>query len=273
MQMHYQLSLTGRPVVKTLLLTFAAVWLAGPGTAVAQEGGEDEVEAGTGGQRRAPAVKTLKDRIKSVQRRQFVRDGRFELRPSVGFQLNDAFVHNIMIGGSAHYFLAESMAVNLSVHYSMVQASTETLKTVRAESEVSPLTSKVQLLAAAHFEWAPIYGKFSLFSEWVAHFDFGLTAGIGVAMTKDAGGLVPDAQGKTGLYPAFGIGGGGRLVLAEWLTFSANVMDYLFVAKYGPEYVSSSRGAGESVSQIRQAVMLNLGVSFFLPTSNPTETL
>jgi outer membrane beta-barrel protein len=262
-----------KPLLLALSLAAVGAALATPGAARAQAAAEegDGEAAPSGG--RARTETGARDRIKSVQRRHFVRGGRFELQPYVGLHVNDAFQNNLLLGAAANYHFAESLGIEARVAYSLLNSASESLKSVRAESEVNPLQSTLSGLAVLNFAFAPIYGKFSLFADSIVHFDLGLSAGAGVVFTQDSGGLVPEADAKTGLRPTFDLGIGSRLVLAEWLTVSLDLRDYLYVATYGPEYVEQSRGDGVTISRIRQNVLFTVGASLFFPMSGAGEEL
>ena len=91
--------------------------------------------------------------------------------------------------------------------------------------------------------WAPLYGKISLFSEGILHFDTYLTVGPGVFATDAA------------VNPAVNIGIGQRYFLTDWLVARIELRDYIFL------------DARNGESDLQNLLILGFALSGFFPTS------
>jgi len=113
---------------------------------------------------------------------------------------------------------------------------------------------QINLIAGLEAQWAPLYGKLSLFSESFIHFD--LYAVLGPALVQYAG---PSSTGD-GSSTQTTVGGNGgvglRLFLNRWLTLRTELRDLVYVEKVQPLPANS----------VRQQIMFELGLSMFFPT-------
>jgi len=88
--------------------------------------------------------------------------------------------------------------------------------------------------------WSPLYGKFSIFSKKIFHFDFYFTAGAGLFDNEDSNRF------------AFNVGGGWKVFLNDWAAFKVDVRD--IVVREGAPF-----------NHVVNNMLFSLGVSFFLP--------
>ena len=94
--------------------------------------------------------------------------------------------------------------------------------------------------AFGNLVWSPLYGKFSIFSKKIFHFDFYFLAGAGVFINEDSKEF------------AFNVGGGWKVFINDW---SAVRFDF--------RNVTVREGA--PFNQIVNNHVFSLGMSFFLP--------
>jgi outer membrane beta-barrel protein len=187
---------------------------------------------------------TLADRIKSVQRKTFVKKGRFELSPQFGLSLNDSFFTHISLGAGAAYHVADSFALELRGGGVIASPESSALRFVREETDsLIEDPPAFKYYGDANGVWAPVYGKFSLFGESIIHFDGYVTLGFGVFGTD------------SGAHPAANVGVGSRFFLTDWLAARVELRDHVFLENRNGE------------SDLQHLLSVNLGVSFFLPTS------
>lgn len=184
----------------------------------------------------------LRDRIKSVQRKVFIKKARWELYPLVSFTLNDPFFQNVLVGGSLSYHLSDAFSLEAGGAYVVARTESSVVQFIRRETD-SLLEDPPQLeyKADLNFVWAPIYGKFSLFGDAIIHFDTYLTLGGGVFGTD----LQPN--------PAANVGVGTRLFLTKWLAIRTEFRNYFF----------AEERAGES--DLQTPAFLGASLALFLP--------
>ena len=242
----------------TFLLTFAT-WIAGPSAfaeaetkpaasaADASDRGEvSEESKKTGEQAGEAQVQQVKlsDRIKSVQKKPFLKKSRIELFPHFALDLNDPFYQHLIAGGAVGYHLADSLAVEArgGVVFASIQQSA--IRFVRRETDsLVKDVPEFRYHGDLDLVWAPVYGKISLFGESILHFDTYLTAGPGVFGT-DAG---PAAAANVGI--------GQRYFITDWLTARFELRDYIFMDTRNSE------------SDVQNLLVFGVSVSGFFPMS------
>ncbi len=240
----------------------AASLLFAPASLLAQDdSGEGEKEESTG---REEKTSTLEDKIRPVSGHLFLKDGRFELSPSLGLSLADAFFQKYSLGAKFSYHLAETFSIGAHASYSLnfagsalsVCRTTEGGGLICDKPEVSQLKDvpgKVDLLAGIDFAWAPLYGKISLLAEKVLHFDTQIVAGAsGIRYQKPGGQMTFGVGGHIGI--------GQRYFITDSITLRAELRDYI--------YRADTVTLGESNAKFENQIMFELGVSFFLGNPN-----
>jgi outer membrane beta-barrel protein len=204
---------------------------AAEGARIAGEDSEEEAEG-----------PRLRDRVKSVQRKVFIKRGRFEFYPQVAFSLNDAFFRNVMLSGSVGYHLSDSLSLEASAGWVAARTESNVVQFLRRETDsLLEDNPELEYKADLNFAWAPIYGKLSLFGEAILHFDTYLTLGGGVFGTN------------VGTQPAGNVGIGQRYFITDWLVVRLEFRNYFFVEER----------AGES--DLQTPGFIGLSVAGFLP--------
>jgi outer membrane beta-barrel protein len=219
----------------------------------------------------------LGDKVKSVQRKGFLKKGRFEAEPIFAATLNDAFYQKFGGGLRVAYNFGETFALALrGVTYRKPEWSSPSgwqPAPVRTDyAKEGKIAFGGQLLASQIYDqlmldgiWSPIYGKISVLGRSIVHFDVYLSGGFGLVWTATS--FAP--RDNSGLGPAPGtvivgrsklgvdLGGGVRFYPKDWLALDAGLMATLY-----PDQPVSSLPA-----TIQRVFAVNLGVAFFFPFS------
>jgi outer membrane beta-barrel protein len=200
-------------------------------------------------------TRRLGDRIKSVQRKAFIKRNRHELNVNGGLSLNDAFYENFTVGGGYAYHITDQFALEGNFKYFMPPVRTDAVRIIRTTESATPvLVYSPQLSMTAEVQFAPVYGKISLMAESIVHFDVYIAAGFGAMMTEER------RPGDGSPWRALGTWAiGTRIMTTEWLTVRLELRD----AIYQDTRTASATRPNESA--IQNLLTFNLGVSFFLP--------
>ena len=184
----------------------------------------------------------LADRIKSVQRKVFIKKNRLELYPHLALSVNDAFFQSVVLGGAVGYHLSDAFSMEARAGGVIAQADSNVIRFVRTETD-SLLADppEFQYHADLDFLWAPIYGKLSIFGDSILHFDTYLTVGGGVFGTD------------IGAAGAANVGLGQRYFINKWLTARIEYRMYLF----------AEERAG--ASELQTPGFIGFSVSGFIP--------
>jgi outer membrane beta-barrel protein len=193
----------------------------------------------------------LGDRVKAVQRKGFLKRGRFEVTPLFSASLNDAFYQKF--GGSLRlgYHLADSFALAVKgTYYRPLRTDNIREGTVAFQSQL--LTSQLDGEAMVQGVWSPVYGKVAVVAKQIIHFDLFLHAGFGAVWTATSG-----APRDEGPHLATGFGGGVRFFPKEWLALELGLSATLY-----PDQPNVS-----VPSTLQRVVAAGFGFSVFLPTT------
>lgn len=190
------------------------------------------------------------DRVKAVQRKHFLKKQRFELTPTFAVSLNDAFFTKLGGGLVGTYHLSDSLGISAHyTHFGIVQ--TDHVRMAKRELRSLMLSSKLEWNAGVDLVWTPIYGKLAWFNS-IIHYDLFVLSGLGVAWSQTSGPPVDD-----GLHPAVNLGVGQRFAFTDWMALDFAVRGLLY----------ADRPQDRQISEIQKVLTLNVGLSFWLPTS------
>jgi len=189
------------------------------------------------------------DRIKAVPKKPTLKRGRLELAVFPSLSLNDAYYEHLGVAASAVFYPQDAFGIGIGADYLYDHIQTNNIDVVRRTLTAVPATIDLpKLFAHVDFYWVPIYAKASILADDIAHFEFYLTTGVGVASALN------------GRFPMAGDGGiGTRVGLFDWLSIRIEVRDTFFVDRLEVNNLSRS--------SIQNYVMLMAGVSFFVPPS------
>jgi len=187
------------------------------------------------------------DRVKSVQRKPFIRKGRFDLTPLAFLTVNDAFFPKFGPGGRATYHLQDNLGLGVRFfQYNLIPSDNVRLAKRQLQSRLPSVLPKTSL--ALDFMWAPIYGKVSLFNT-IQHFDLYLVGGVGAMWSQTS-----DVDGP---HLTTHIGIGQRFSLNSFLGVDLSLVETLYTDRPG--------GGQKGVTQ--HVLSVNGGVSIYLPPS------
>lgn len=213
------------------------------------------------GEADAEAQKRL---IKVVAPKTFLKLGRFEAVPQLGFVTNDPFLNRYIGGVSLGYHVTEIFAVEAQLAYSPDfqerdwKPITDQLVT---KNNVSPDLSKLQLIANATFQFSPIYGKVALSGNKIINFDIYGAFGAGITQTHDdPEALQTDETDEVymstadQIHPTTNFGGGVRVVFNETVCFRVDGRSLVYI-----ETINAT------TLEMKNNFILSAGVGFFFP--------
>ncbi len=209
----------------------------------------------------------LRERIQPVSGHLFRKKGRFELSPAGALSLKDPFFTKYMLGVTLTYHAFETLGLGLHFDYAfpVVAGAAQVCNRDPTAGPVGCRSAtmaeldgrapgQINLIGGLEGQWAPLYGKFSLFSESFIHFD--MYALAGVALVQYAGPAASGVGSSTQTTVGGNAGLGLRLFLNRWLTLRTELRDLVYQEHVLPV----------PTSQLRQQVMFELGFSMFFPT-------
>ncbi|MFY2557677.1 outer membrane beta-barrel domain-containing protein [Corallococcus terminator] len=190
---------------------------------------------------------TQEDRVKSVQRKVYRKQGRFELTPLISVSVNDPFYSKVGASLRGAYYLADTLAI--SARGSLMQVvPSDDVRTAKRTFNSKIYNSVPEWSAMGDVEWSPLYGKVAFLNS-ILHFDGYLLAGAGVVKTETS-----SLPGR-GLNPAADLGLGMRFVAQDFIAVNVALIN----TSYVDQPLGSSKGA------IQNVMTLNAGISLFLP--------
>ncbi|HZI08823.1 MAG TPA: outer membrane beta-barrel domain-containing protein [Myxococcus sp.] len=193
---------------------------------------------------------TQEDRVKSVQRKVYLKKGRFELTPLISISVNDPFYSKVGASLRGAWYLADTLAV--AARASLIQVvPSDDVRTAKRTFNSKIYNSVPQWSAMGDVEWSPLYGKVAFLNS-ILHFDGYLLAGAGVVRTETS-----SLPGR-GLNPAADLGLGMRFVAKDFVAVNVALIN----TSYVDQPLGSSKGAVQNV------MTLNAGISLFLPFSS-----
>lgn len=213
----------------------------------------------------------LRERIRPVSGHVFLKEGRFEISPAATVSIRDAFFTKYAVGGSLAYHLTETLAINGRASYVLPVVAgaaqicindagqgTVGCRPPTAQQLDGKAQGQLSLLAGIDVQWAPIYGKMSLASEYFAHFDLYGILGASMVQYK---GFVPGATTGSLAYttPGANFGLGMRVFVNRFVALRGELRDLVYFERL------SSTGPNEP-GQLRNQFLFELGASFFFPT-------
>ena len=191
----------------------------------------------------------LSDRVKAVQRKGFLKRGRFEVGVEMPGTLNDAFFAKVGLGGKLAYNFADSFALAVrGCYYWQIRSAHIREGQVAFQSQI--LNPQVRGQAMLDGIWSPVYGKFAWMGSSIVHFDMYLLAGAGAVWSASS-----SAPLNQGAHIAADIGGGLRFYPNSWLALDAGVVATLY-----PDQTQAS-----APSTLQKVVAGHLGVTIFFP--------
>ena len=205
---------------------------------------------------------TLGDKVKAVQRKGFMKRGRFEVTPLFATTVNDAFYQKIGGGLRLAYSLQDSFAVAIRGSYYRPYR-TDNVREGKIAFQSQLLSSQLDGQLILGGIWSPVYGKAAFLGQSIVHFDVFLSAGFGLVWTATGDG--PRYEGAfCADLPLLGercpklaadLGGGVRFYPREWLAFELGLAATLY----------PDQPIAQLPATLQRVFVANVGVSFYFP--------
>jgi outer membrane beta-barrel protein len=191
---------------------------------------------------------TSDDRVKSVQPRSFIKQGRFELMPSVFVTLNDAYFPKYGPGLRLAYHPHESLGVALRANqYNVIPNDNVRLAKRQLRSQLPDV--QPELSFALDVLWSAFYGKAKLFNA-IRHFDLYVVGGLGAVLSE--------TREQDGPLLSVNIGLGSRFSLNDFLALDLSFIETVYTDR---PHNNGNKGV------VQHILSINFGLSVFIPFS------
>ncbi len=203
-----------------------------------------------------------------VVRKPFLKVGRVELLPTWGVTMNDNIIQHVQFNGMLNYWLTDALAVGVEGGL-YVKNLREPFDLVARQARRLPTVNKYNFGAALDFHYVPVYGKFAVLDKHLLHWEMFFTAGVGFTQSEVIP-RDPALQPFKNFLITPNVGASMRFFLTKFLTVHVGLRDYIFVDKFeatNRTEISGSAAKMNADSSLVNNVILQLGVSFWLPTS------
>jgi len=190
---------------------------------------------------------TLDDRVKSVQRKVYLKKGRFELAPLVTVSVNDPYYSKVGAAVRGAWYLADTLAISARVSAMQVLPSDD-VRIAKRTFQSRIFYSVPQWSAMGDVEWSPLYGKVAFLND-ILHFDAYVLGGMGVVNT------VMSSVDNRGPSLAADLGVGVRFVARDFLAVNVALIN----TSYVDQPLNTSKGATQNIMTV------NAGISVFFP--------
>lgn len=211
----------------------------------------------------------LRERVTPVSGHLFQMKGRFEISPEVGFSFRDSFYTKYVPGLMLSFHLSETLGVQLRGAYAISTVSnaaqictndpmgargcrSPTLTELDAGAGATLPYGRMGLIVDLNLEWAPLYGKLGMLAvlPFLEMVHFNMYVALGPALFV------------AGYVRAIPVGGnvsiGVRFFINRFITLRWELRDLIYYEQQPP-------------GSVRNQLMMDLGVSFFLPTDFTRE--
>jgi outer membrane beta-barrel protein len=221
------------------------------------------------------AKKAVRAEIYAVQQQYVIKAQRLELMPYFEFTLNDQFVQHNAPGLALNYYITQVLAVGVNGNwYDGLNADSDFNFQNRRSARIAVPLNIYQLSADLNFTYVPMYGKFAGFGDFIFHYDAFVEGGVGLIRTKPLPIIDPDNRS----FPDwnnlvnFDVGIGLRIFFNRWLGFIVEVRDLIYSEKLERLTINTANPTNkadwyDTGTHITNNVQLQVGLSFFLPTS------
>lgn len=238
-------------------------------TELTAEGGSKEEKAEETG----PREQEVAEEIYAVQRMYVLRNGRFELAPSIALTVNDQYVSHPALAVALNYWVTNVLAVGASfLWYQGVESESDLNFSIRRSTRLAVPITEYQLGAHLNFTYVPIYGKFEMFNDAIFQWDSYLVGGVGMMRTRPVAVVDPAVRSfDFDWRVAFNAGIGIRVFVTKYLTVFGEFRDYIYLEKLENLEVSLGADREDEATWIDENATLtnnmsvHLGVTLFFP--------
>ena len=233
-----------------------------------EESVKDEQDAVRRGDKKEEPTEQRRSVIMTIQKKTFLKVGRFEAGPTMGAVVNDPFLNRFILGGVLDYHFTEVFGVELQVAYAPIFGTggendpdwKELSKQLREMNSVAPDISKLTLNTSFSFLFSPIYGKAAIFRT-ILIFDIFGNFGAGIVQTSDdLVALGADENDEEAIatqnqwHPTTIIGGGMRIAFNRTVTVRIEGKSMTYI-----EVINSS------TLEMKNNFIFQGGATFFFP--------
>jgi outer membrane beta-barrel protein len=235
---------------------------------------EGDEGLGAGGEQRERAKETVEE-IYAIQRIFALRLNRLELAPSVGFNINDPYVSHPALGLALNYWFTNVLAVGANFNWyqglgNAHEGGSDLNHYVQRSARLGVPVTEWQLGANINFTYVPIYGKFTMFQEFIFQWDMYVVGGVGIMRTRPIPVVDPDFRDfDFANQVAFNAGLGLRIFLTRFLTIFGELRNYMFLEKFESLQVSLTERANPDTwlggNTLTHNVSIQVGATLFFP--------
>lgn len=220
-----------------------------------------------------PKQEEVAEEIYAVQRMYVLRNGRFEIAPSIAVSFNDPYVAHTALSGALNYWITNVLAVGANVlWYQGLESESELNFQVRRSTRLAVPITEYQLGANLNFTYVPLYGKFTMFNDAIFQWDAYLVGGVGMLRTRPVA-VVDPAVRKFDFdwRVSFNAGLGIRVFITKWLTIFGELRDYIYLEKLENLEVALSDARNDESTWIDENaslthnVTVHVGLTMFFP--------
>lgn len=213
------------------------------------------------------------EEIYAVQQVYALRINRVEVTPSVSQSLNDPFVSHTGIGLGLNYWWTNVLALGVNfIWYEGLESESELAFQVRRSTRLSVPINQYQFGAHLNFTYVPVYGKFSMFNEFIFQYDAYIVGGVGLMRTRPVPVVDPEVRRfDFDLRIAFNLGIGLRVFVTRWLAVFAEIRDYMYLEQLenlgvalGDQRTDPTTWTQSSLA-FTNNVTAHIGLTIFLP--------
>ena len=194
-----------------------------------------------------------KKQIKVVQKKDFMKDKRFELGIDIGFACGD-WEDLLAVGIRAAYHFNEYIALQARFLYGAVSWENETLKQAK-EADAYVAKRNLMLMGGASAVFTPFYGKLSVFGDIIPKYDLNASVGVYYYRTVAEGEGVKTMKNNN---VAFQVGFAPRIFLGKNASLSLN-FDWFIMKDKSPKQ------EGGSSAYLKSDFLFTINASMFLP--------
>jgi len=234
---------------------------------------EDEGTIDDAGTDRPARTTEAREEIFAVQQIYALRINRVELSPSYVQTLNDPFVSHPAVALGLNYWWTNVLAIGVNfLWYEGLEAESDLNFFIRRSTRLAVPVSAYQFGAHLNFTYVPIYGKFSMFNEFIFQWDAYIVGGVGIMRTRPVPVVDPEVRNfDYDIRVAFNLGIGIRVFVSRWLAVFGEIRNYMYLEQLEALDVAlgDDRLLQETWTQDNPAftsnVSVHVGLTFFLP--------
>jgi len=217
--------------------------------------------------------KEVVEKIYAVQQIYALRKNRIELSPAAGFTVNDPYVSHPSLGLGLNYWWTNVLAIGVNfLWYQGLENESDLNFFARRSTRLAVPINEYQLGAHLNFSYVPLYGKFSMFNEYIFQWDAYVVGGLGVLRTRPVPVVDPEVrQFDFDWRLAFNAGIGIRVFITRYLSVFTELRDYAYLERLENLDVASGDARENkdtwlaSSPTLTNNVTIHLGISLFFP--------